>query len=98
MADSNADATATTTTTPTLRLGVLALQGAFREHLQALRDVVDDKTAVVVAVISAPDLENLDGIILPGGESTTMGLIAERTGLLEGLRQFVRQRPVFVRL
>lgn len=40
----------------------------------------------------------LDGLVLPGGESTTMGLVAERSGILPALRDAVRKMPVFVRL
>jgi 5'-phosphate synthase pdxT subunit len=41
------------------------------------------------------DLEGLDGLIIPGGESTTMGLLMEEQGLMEPLREFVRKHPVF---
>ena len=62
-----------------LTIGVLALQGAFAEHTAILRQLHVD----VVEVRTAAQLDGLDGIIIPGGESTAMGLIAERLGLLE---------------
>ncbi len=64
-----------------MRIGVLALQGAVREHRCALERVgVESRT-----VKSVPDLEGVDGLVLPGGESTAMALLAEG-GLLEALR------------
>lgn len=59
------------------RAGVLALQGAFREHRRALRDVGLD--AVEVRVPS--DLEGVDGLVIPGGESTTMSKLMQAYGL-----------------
>lgn len=73
-------------------IGVLALQGAFREHIKMLAQLGVD----AVEVRKAEQLESLDGLIIPGGESTTMGLIAERWGLVEPLRQWVRdERPIW---
>ena len=75
-----------------LRIGVLALQGAFREHIQRLEAL----GAAAVEVRRADQLGKLDGLIIPGGESTTMGLVAERWGLVNPLRQWVSQgRPVW---
>mmetsp|Transcript_10491 Transcript_10491/g.21577 ORF Transcript_10491/g.21577 Transcript_10491/m.21577 type:complete len:319 (+) Transcript_10491:74-1030(+) len=56
-------------------VGVLALQGAFEEHQKCLEDV----GCRTVQVRTPQDLENLDGIVLPGGESTAMGLIGTNT-------------------
>lgn len=65
-----------------VRVGVLALQGDFREHQRALAaDGVD-----VVAVRTPEDLAEVDGLVIPGGESTTIGKLAERFGLLEPMR------------
>jgi 5'-phosphate synthase pdxT subunit len=64
------------------RIGVLSVQGAFAEHADALRAVGADP----VDVRAPADLEGLDAIVLPGGESTTLGLVAEASGLLDGLR------------
>jgi pyridoxal 5'-phosphate synthase pdxT subunit len=55
------------------RAGVLALQGAFREHCRALRDVGLDAVEVRVPA----DLEGIDGLVIPGGESTTMSKLME---------------------
>jgi pyridoxal 5'-phosphate synthase pdxT subunit len=66
-------------------VGVLAVQGAFVEHEAALRAV----GAEAREVRAPADLDGLDGLVLPGGESTTFGLVAERTGLLERLRRAV---------
>lgn len=68
-----------------LTIGVLALQGAFVEHIKKLRQL----GAQAVEVRKAEQLAALDGLIIPGGESTTMGLIAERWGLVEPLRRWV---------
>lgn len=64
-------------------VGVLALQGDVREHLRALEEV----GAEARPVKSEADLEGLDGLVIPGGESTTIGRLAERFGLLEPLRR-----------
>lgn len=65
------------------RVGVLALQGDVREHLRALAHL----GAEVVSVKSAEQLDHLEGLVIPGGESTTIGKLSERYGLLEPLRQ-----------
>ncbi len=75
-----------------IRLGVLALQGAFREHVNMLARLGVD----TVEVRLAKQLEELDGLIIPGGESTSMGLVAERWGLVEPLRHWVHAgRPTW---
>jgi 5'-phosphate synthase pdxT subunit len=61
------------------RVGVLAVQGAVREHLEAIRQV----GAEPVAVRLPADFEGLDALILPGGESTTMRHFIDRYGLRE---------------
>jgi 5'-phosphate synthase pdxT subunit len=75
-----------------MTVGVLALQGAFIEHEKILR-----RLGVEVVEVRLPaHLEGLDGLIIPGGESTTIGQVAERWGLLEPLRAFARAgRPVW---
>jgi 5'-phosphate synthase pdxT subunit len=67
-----------------LRIGVLALQGAFREHVAALRALGAD----VVEVRLPDELEDLDGLVIPGGESTTILRLAELYGLDEAIRGF----------
>ena len=68
-----------------LTIGVLALQGAFLEHLVMVRKLGVN----AVEVRKAEQLDAIDGLIIPGGESTSMGLIAERWGLVEPLRKWV---------
>jgi pyridoxal 5'-phosphate synthase pdxT subunit len=67
-----------------LRIGVLALQGAFREHVRALRKLGAD----VVEVRMPEELDGLDGLVLPGGESTTIMNLARSYGLDEAIRRF----------
>jgi 5'-phosphate synthase pdxT subunit len=62
------------------------MQGAFAEHLRAL-EAAEARTRLVR---TREDLEGLDGIVLPGGESTTMTMLMERVGLLEPLREAIR--------
>jgi pyridoxal 5'-phosphate synthase pdxT subunit len=70
-------------------VGVLALQGDFAAHARVLRALGAEVREVRVPV----DLEGLDGLIMPGGESTTMTLGVEREGLAEPLRAF--RKPIF---
>lgn len=75
-----------------LVIGVLALQGAFAAH----RTVLESVGVQVVLVRSVEDVESLDGLILPGGESTTMSNLLTSTGLFEPLQSRVRAGlPVF---
>ena len=75
-----------------MRIGVLALQGAFIEHEKIL-ERLDVET---VEVRLPHHLEGLDGLIIPGGESTTIGKVAARWGLLEPLAAFARSgRPLW---
>lgn len=76
---------------PAKRVGVLALQGDFEAHLKAL----ERAGAQAVPVRTAAELEGLDGLVIPGGESTTMLLIIKDEGMLEPLRRFGRERPIF---
>jgi 5'-phosphate synthase pdxT subunit len=72
-------------------IGVLALQGDFEAHARALEEL----GAQARIVRTAEDLEGLDGLVIPGGESTTMTLGIEREGLAEPLRELVRSgKPV----
>jgi 5'-phosphate synthase pdxT subunit len=73
------------------RIGVLAIQGDFAAHAQAL----EDAGANAVEVRKSPELAGLDGLILPGGESTTFLKFLERDGLLESLQRFVAEKPAF---
>jgi pyridoxal 5'-phosphate synthase pdxT subunit len=74
-----------------LRIGVLALQGAFDVHARRLREVGADP----IEVRTPEQLGNLDGLILPGGESTTMLKFLERGGFFELLQDYVRRTPTF---
>ena len=71
------------------RIGVLALQGAFREHAHALGRL----GAEVVEVRLPEDLDELDGLVIPGGESTTIMHLARLYGLDEAIRGF--PGPIF---
>lgn len=74
-----------------IKVGVLALQGSFLEHQDML-----NRIGVEVREVRLPEhLENLDGLILPGGESTTIGKLAVDFGLLEPLRDFGKEKPVW---
>jgi 5'-phosphate synthase pdxT subunit len=73
-------------------VGVLALQGDFQAHGRVLREL----GAHVREVRTPADLEGLDGLVIPGGESTTMTLGIEREGLAEPLRELAAAgTPVF---
>ena len=67
-------------------IGVLALQGGFEAHARAL-----EQLGARTRIVRVPeDLDGLDGLVMPGGESTTMTLGIEREALAEPLREFVR--------
>lgn len=77
---------------PSVVIGVLDLQGDVREHVAALRDV----GARPRLVKSPEDLDGLDGLILPGGESTTLSMLLESTGLFDAVAEKLRAGlPVF---
>jgi len=69
-----------------LRIGVLAVQGDFREHASMLRGLGAD----VVEVRTPEQLEEVDGLVIPGGESTSIMRLARLYGLDEALRRFDR--------
>jgi 5'-phosphate synthase pdxT subunit len=74
-----------------LTIGVLALQGAFEAHAKALESL-----GVTAKLIRNPaELKNLDGLIIPGGESTTFLKFLERDGFLDALQSFVETTPTF---
>ena len=75
----------------TLRIGVLALQGAFDAHAKRLREI----DAEPVEVRTPEQLAGLDGLIIPGGESTTMLKFLERGGFFSLLQDYVRRTPTF---
>lgn len=79
-------------------VGVLALQGAFNEHVQLLRQaaqILAQKDTVArnwtfKEVRNEAELDSCDALIVPGGESTAISLVAERSNMLEPLRHFVK--------
>jgi pyridoxal 5'-phosphate synthase pdxT subunit len=74
-----------------MRIGVLALQGAFQEHCAVLTKLGID----AVEVRTVEQLGDLDGLIIPGGESTTIGKLASWYGLLDELRKKAARLPVW---
>jgi 5'-phosphate synthase pdxT subunit len=74
-----------------MKIGVLALQGDFHEH-----QVVLESLGIQTAQVRLPEeLEGLDGLILPGGESTTIGKLAVAYGLMDPLREFGTRRAMW---
>jgi len=76
---------------PKAKVGVLALQGDFQAHCRALKRA----GAEGVEVRTASDLDSLDGLIIPGGESTTMFKLLEEEKLLPALKDFGTRKPIF---
>ena len=86
--------------THSLTVGVLALQGAFSEHVQLLRHASKSLATAngpnltiqwtFIEIRTPAELSKCDALIIPGGESTTISLVAERSGMLEPLRDFVK--------
>ncbi len=74
-----------------MKIGVLALQGDFDEHLQVLRRLGVEAGEVR----KAEHLEDLDGLIIPGGESTTIGKLATDFNLIEPLQAFARKKALW---
>ncbi len=72
-------------------VGVLALQGDFAEHASILRKLDAETREVRVPA----DLESVDSVIIPGGESTTITRLIARYGLGDPLRRFARSQPVW---
>jgi 5'-phosphate synthase pdxT subunit len=74
-----------------MKIGVLALQGDFAEHIVMLKRL----GAETVEVRLPAHLEGLDGLIIPGGESTTIGKLAVEFGLIEPLRAFGQEHAIW---
>ncbi len=72
-------------------VGVLALQGDFEAH----RKAIERAGARAIEVRSAEDLARCDGLILPGGESTTMLKLLDVEGLTEAVRRFGLEKPIY---
>lgn len=79
------------TTPSSLTIGILALQGAYEAHARTVRGL--GATPKLVRLPS--DLEGIDGLIMPGGESTTMLRFLEQRGFFEILKNFVHDTPTF---
>lgn len=73
------------------RIGVLAIQGDYAAHAEALAEA----GAVPVEVRKREELEGLDGLIIPGGESSTILKFLERGHLFDDLKSFCQSKPVF---
>lgn len=78
-----------------LVVGILALQGAFVEHQAVVQKLSLKRKIAVLQIRSVEDLNRCDALIIPGGESTTIALLARVSGLLEPLREFVKRKPVW---
>ena len=74
-----------------MKIGVLAIQGDFDAHRRRLEEL----GAEVVLVRKPEELDGVDGLVIPGGESTTFLKFLEQDGFLERLREFVRAKPTF---
>ncbi|KAK3988485.1 PdxT/SNO family [Cladorrhinum sp. PSN332] len=91
----------------TLTVGVLAIQGGVIEHISLLHrasEYLHSHSSPIkipdfkfIQVRTVPQLSQCDALIIPGGESTTMSIVAQRLGLLEPLRRFVKvdHKPVW---
>jgi 5'-phosphate synthase pdxT subunit len=73
------------------RIGVLALQGDFQKHL----DILYSMGIEAVAVRAAKELKGCDGLILPGGESTTIHRHLKESGLDQSILEFSQKKPLF---
>ena len=74
-----------------MKIGVLALQGDFAEHIAMLK-----RLGAETAEVRLPEnLKGLDGLIIPGGESTTIGKLATDFNLMEPLREFGKSRAIW---
>ena len=87
-----------------ITVGVLALQGAFYEHFKLLHQAVaevapsQNRKWNFIEVRTAQELERCDALIIPGGESTAVSLVAARSKLLEPLRDFVKYKSLHLQL
>jgi len=73
------------------KIGVLALQGDYEKHARSL----ERAGAQVSEVRTAAELDAVDGLVIPGGESTTMLKLLDREALFEPLREFGKTKPIF---
>jgi len=75
----------------TLKIGVLGIQGAVSEHVEALNDTLKmmNLEGSVVIVKNLSQLENVHGLVIPGGESTTIGRVTKEKGLMDKIIRIV---------
>ena len=77
-----------------LKIGVLGIQGAFIEHIKMLERVavsMEESYGVVVCDVRKPEqLSDLDGLIIPGGESTTLSVFLKQNGFEDALREWIK--------
>lgn len=75
-----------------MKIGVLALQGSVAEHIRML----EEAGATAVPVKKVEELDDLDGLVIPGGESTTISKLMHKYGFMEAIRQFGEaKKPIF---
>lgn len=75
-----------------MKIGVLALQGAVAEHIRS----IEAAGGQGVSVKRIEELQGLDGLIIPGGESTTIGKLMRKYGFIDAIREFSQQgKPIF---
>ncbi|AAK40887.1 pyridoxal 5'-phosphate synthase glutaminase subunit PdxT [Saccharolobus solfataricus] len=72
-----------------MKIGIIAYQGSFEEHFLQLKRAFDKLSlnGEIISIKIPKDLKGVDGVIIPGGESTTIGLVAKRLGLLDELKE-----------
>ncbi|ACP45824.1 SNO glutamine amidotransferase [Sulfolobus islandicus Y.G.57.14] len=72
-----------------MKIGIIAYQGSFEEHYLQLKRAFDKWSinGEITPVKIPKDLKDIDGVIIPGGESTTIGLVAKRLGILDELKE-----------
>jgi 5'-phosphate synthase pdxT subunit len=74
-----------------MKIGVLALQGDFAEHITMLQGIGVE----AIEVRHSEQLDEIDGLIIPGGESTTIGKLATDFGMMEDLREYGRRKAIW---
>jgi len=74
-----------------MKIGVLALQGDFEEHITMLKRIGVEAGEVRLST----QLDEIDGLIIPGGESTTIGKLATDFGMMDDLRAFGREKAIW---
>ncbi len=70
-----------------MKIGVLAMQGAYREHISMLKDL----DVSILEIRNKEELKGIDGLIIPGGESTTMGKLIRTLDLYNDLKGMIEE-------